>query len=461
LNENLRYLMKTIVTTLCFTVLASLPATFAADATDSWPQWRGPLARGVSTAATPATEWSESKNVRWKTALPGSGTATPVVWQDRVFILTAIKVPSSESETSKPEAEPAEPASGASGGRPRGGGMTAEKPTEKYKFVVLCLNRANGDMLWQRTAVETVPHESHHRDHGFASASPVTDGEHVYAYFGSRGLYCYDMEGNLKWSKDFGDMRTRNSFGEGSSPALFGDTIIVNWDDEQEDDFIVALDKRTGEQRWKTPRNESTSWSTPVVVTHATQPQVVVNGRTTRSYDLKTGVELWNCGGQTANPIPSVVTDQGILIAMSGFRGNAIFAIKLGSTGTLDDTDAVIWSHKKSTPYVPSPLLVEGLLYFISGNNGMLSCFDAATGKAHYEAERLSGIFGIYASPVAANDKVYVLGREGVCLVLKQGPTLEVLASNKLDDKTDASIALAGKDLFIRGHQNLYCIAEN
>lgn len=448
-----------ITTLLCLAGLFAASAEFPSGAANSWAQWRGPLSRGVSATATPTTEWSETKNVRWKVALPGSGTSTPIVWNDRVFILTAIKGNSPSSIAPKPESPPAEPASGGSGGRPRGG-MNVEKPAEKYQFVVLCLNRADGTILWQRTAVETVPHEAHHRDHGFASASPVTDGEHVYAYFGSRGLHCYDLNGDLKWSKDLGDMQTRNSFGEGSSPALFGDTLIINWDDEQDNDFIVALNKRTGEQLWKTPRDEGTSWSTPVVQHFTKQPQVVVNGRTTRSYDLKTGTEIWNCGGQTANPIPSVVTDGELLIAMSGFRGKALKAIKLGATGALDNTDAVLWSHNKSTPYVPSPLLVDGLLYFVSDNNGMLSCFDAATGKAHYEAERLPGIFGIYASPVAANGKVYVLGREGVCLVLKQGPTLEIFTSNKLDDKTDASIALAGKDLFIRGHQSLYCIAE-
>lgn len=417
------------------------------------------MARGASATAKPATEWSESKNVCWKVALRGSGTSTPVIWNDRVFILTAIKEHSPGAKAPRPETTTTEPGPVGPGGRPRGG-MNVEKPAEEYQFAVLCLNRTNGEILWQRTAVETVPHEAHHRDHGFASASPATDGEHIYAYFGSRGLYCYDLKGNLKWSKDFGDMQTRNSFGEGSSPALFGDTIIINWDDEQENDFIIALNKRTGEQLWKTPRNEGTSWSTPVVASHTKPPQVVVNGRTTRGYDLKTGAELWNCSGQTANPIPSVANEGDLLIAMSGFRGSAIRAIKLGSTGTLDETEGVLWSHSKSTPYVPSPLLVDGLLYFVSGNNGMLSCFDAATGKAHYEAERLPGIFGIYASPVAADGRVYVLGREGVCLVLKQGPTLEVLSSNKLDEKADASIALAGKDLFIRGHQSLYCIAE-
>lgn len=427
----------------------------ADEAKNNWPQWRGPLARGESATAKPPLTWSETNNIRWKVAVPGSGTSTPIVWNDRIFLLTAIQTTGATAETSTN----APAGQTATGGQRQGG--RAERPSSTFQFVTLCLDRSNGKILWQKTAVEAVPHEGHHRDHGFASASPVTDGEFIYAYFGSRGLHCYDLAGNLKWSKDFGDMRTRNAFGEGSSPTLFGDTIIVNWDDEQNSDFIVALDKRTGAERWRTPRNDSTTWSTPVVVQPNGQPQVVVNGTTTRGYDFKTGAELWHCGGQTANPIPSVVSDDNLLIAMSGFGGASIRAIKLGATGKLDDTPSVVWKHNKSTPYVPSPLLVNGLLYFGSGNNAMLSCFDAATGTAHYEAERLSGMFGIYASPVAANGRVYVLGREGMCLVLNQSPKLEVLAQNKLDDKTDASIALAGNDLFIRGHQNLYCIAAD
>jgi len=177
-----------------------------------------------------------------------------------------------------------------------------------------------------------------------------------------------------------------------------------------------------------------------------------------RGYDLKTGDEIWNCGGQTTNVIPSPVSAGNLLIAMSGFRGAAIRAIKLGGTGDLDGTDAVVWSRSKSTPYVPSPLLTDDLLYFVSGNNGILSCLDVTAGTPHFEAQRLEGITGIYASPVAAAGHVYVLGRDGTCHVLKQGTTLEVVARNKIDEKTDASIALAGKDLFIRGHHNLYCI---
>jgi outer membrane protein assembly factor BamB len=175
---------------------------------------------------------------------------------------------------------------------------------------------------------------------------------------------------------------------------------------------------------------------------------------------LATGKELWSCAGQTANCIPTPVADADSVYVTSGFRGSALFAIALGRAGDLTGTDAVRWSHNKNTPYVPSPLLVDGLLYLFRENTAALTCFDTKAGKPHFEGERLEGLFGVYASPVSAKDRVYVLARDGKCLVLKKGPTLEVLATNKLDDKTDASIALVGKDLFIRGHANLYCIAE-
>lgn len=441
----MRNLLNTVV---IVGVAAALQDTSSAtEWSQYWPQWRGPAARGISATATPPLEWNETKNVRWKAPIPGSGTSTPIIWEDKVFLLTAIK---------------SAPASAAAAGSGAEGGARSEVVTDSYRFVVLCLDRKSGKTLWEKTACETVPHEGHHRDHGYASASPVTDGQHVLAYFGSRGLYCYDMQGNLKWSKDFGDMRTRNEFGEGSSPALHGNTVVVTWDDESDNDFVVALNKETGEQLWKKPRAEATSWATPLIVEHGGKTQVIVNATAkVRSYDLKTGEELWNIGGQTANVIPSPVSDKDLVIAMSGFRGAAIRAIKLGATGELDSTDAVVWQHNKSTPYVPSPLLVDNLLYFISGNNGMLSCFDALKGTAHYEAERLEGVMGVYASPVASAGHVYVLGRDGTCLVLKQGPKLEIVSRNKVDEKSDASLALVGKEIFLRGHQNLYCIAAD
>ncbi len=257
-------------------------------------------------------------------------------------------------------------------------------------------------------------------------------------------------------------MQTRNSFGEGASPALRGNTVVVNWDDETDNDFIVALDKRDGKQLWKVPRNEDTTWSTPLIVEHGGKPQVIVNATSkVRSYDLATGGELWSCAGQTANAIPSPVADADAVYVTSGFRGSALFAIALGRTGDLTGTDAIRWSHDRDTPYVPSPLLVDEFLYVVKVNSGILSCFDKRTGKAHFAAERLEGVREIYASPVVAKDRVYVLSRDGVCLVLKKGPKLEILATNRLDERTDASIAMVDGDLFIRGRENLYCIAGN
>jgi outer membrane protein assembly factor BamB len=338
--------------------------------------------------------------------------------------------------------------------------MNEETPNESYQFVVLCLDRKTGKTLWQKIAREAVPHEGHQQNNTYASASPVTDGQLVVAFFGSRGLHCYDFDGNLKWSKDFGQMRTKMGFGEGASPALYGDTVVVNWDHEG-DDFIVALDKRTGKELWRTPRDEGTGWSTPLVVEHGGKQQVIVNATgKVRSYDLATGKEIWSCAGQTANAIPTPVADAGTVYVTSGFRGNALYAIALGRTGDLAGTDAIRWQHDKNTPYVPSPLLVDDLLYLVANTDAKLSCFDAQTGNANFEGERLEGLFAIYASPVSAKDRIYVLGREGTCLVLKKGPRLEILATNKLDDKTDASIALAGNELFLRGRANLYCIGE-
>jgi outer membrane protein assembly factor BamB len=472
--------------TLSLTAFAGL-----AEARSNWPQWRGPLANGVAPDADPPLEWSETKNVKWKVALPGTGSSTPVIWGDRVFVLTAVpiakQVEGNSVDQKNAEIKPASPrpvepppsreggqpgegsarraANGPTGsgrpGGPGGGFGPGERPTDPYQFMVLCLERKTGKVLWQKIAREEVPHEGIQPNNTYASSSPVTDGQIVLAFFGSRGLHCYDFEGNLKWSKDLGRMQTRMGFGEGASPALCGETVIVNWDDETDNDFIVAFDKRDGKQLWKTPRNEPTGWSTPLIVEHEKKFQVIVNATgKVRSYDLMTGKEIWSCSGQTANAIPSPVADSDTVYCTSGFRGTALYAIKLSASGDVGGTDGVRWTHNKGTPYVPSPLLVDDSIYVISGNNGILSRLYTKTGEASYEQERLEGIHEVYASPVAAKDRVYVSSREGKCVVLKKGPKLEILATNQLDDKTDASIALAGKELFIRGKRNLYCIAE-
>jgi outer membrane protein assembly factor BamB len=457
LNIPPAFLSRTTLIVGAILLAAAVPFATAND----WSQWRGPMNTGVTPEANPPLRWSETENVKWKVAIPGFGTSTPIIRDNQVFILTAIPT------GKKPEPQAAAAATtddaagqeGQGGRRGRGGFGGEPAPDEIYQFVVLSLDRQTGQTLWQKVAREQVPHEGHHQDHGFASASPITDGDVLIVPFGSRGIYGYDLQGNLKWEKDLGDMQTRLGFGEGSSPALHGDTVVVLWDHEGDDDFLVALDKNTGEELWRTPRDERTTWSTPLIVEHNGTTQVIVNAaNAVRGYDLATGQQIWQGPALTDNPIPSPVVGDGIVYATSGFRGSALYAIQLGQTGNLEGSDAIVWSHDRSTPYVPTPLLYDGLLYFVASNNGILSCLDAKTGEPHFDAERLEGIRGIYASPVGAADRVYVLGRDGTCLVLKKGPTLEVLATNKLDDNTDASIALVGRDLFIRGHKTLYCL---
>jgi outer membrane protein assembly factor BamB len=472
--------------TFAFSITLTLAALawWASPARADWPQWRGPLANGVATGATPPTEWSETKNVKWKVKIPGSGTSTPIMLGDKVYLTTAVATgkksappvldPSlKQADTPPPAPPPGGPGEerrerrreggGPPGGPPGGGGGGRGRglaPDEAYQFQLHCLDRGTGKTLWQETAIEQLPHEGHHQDHGYASHSPVTDGTHVYAYFGSRGLHCYTLEGRLVWSKSLGRMQTRNGFGEGSSPLLTGDAIVINWDHEGAD-FIVCLDKKTGAERWRKERDEPTSWATPLAVEHDGKTQIVVSATNRiRSYDLATGDQIWECGGMTTNAIPTPLTGHGMLYAISGFRGNAVLAIRLGRTGDLTDTDAIAWKYETKAPYVPSGLLEGDRLWFFSQNTGILSCLDAKTGKVLVDAERVEGLGGVYASPVIADGKIYLTGRNGEGVVLRAGPKLEILASNQLDEKFEASPALSGKDLLLRGHEFLYCLSN-
>jgi outer membrane protein assembly factor BamB len=453
-----------LVTTL-IALLAAGPAR-AQSADQNWPQWRGPQANGVAPAADPPTEWSETRNVKWKVKLPGEGNSSPIVWGDRIFVQAAINTGKKGTAPAAAAAPaPDQPRRPAGRGAPGGPGGPAgfgggPAPTEIHQFVLICFDRNTGHTLWQKTLREEVPHEGHHRDHGFASYSPVSDGKHVVAYFGSRGLHCLDMDGNVLWSKDLGRQQTKMSFGEGSSPALYGDTVIVDFDHEGPD-FIAAFDVSTGNERWRTPRNEETTWSTPLVVEHQGSRQVVVSAtRKIRSYDFKTGQQLWECAGMTANSIPSPVSADGILYAISGFKGYNLLAIRLGRTGDLTGTDAIAWSHKKGTPYVPSPLLYDGKLYFFSDNRGVLSCLDARTGKPFFETQRVEDLENVYASPVGAAGRIYLTGRSGTTVVIKNIGKLEVLSTNALNERVDATPALIGKEVIIRSKESLYCIGE-
>lgn len=440
---------------LCVCVLAAIAASASQPVNyeKNWHQWRGPHATGAAASnANPPLTWSETENVRWKVAVPGTGHATPIVWKDKIFVQTAVQ---GEAQKAK-EADDDNPFSGFF--RQRDGG-----PTNTYQFVLLAINRNDGSILWQKTLREVVPHEGTHQDGSFASNSPVTDGEHVYAYFGSRGLYCLDMDGNVKWEKDVGVMYKARAFGEGSCPALYGNTLVIVQDHEGPSrSFIIALDKQSGDVLWKTERDERTTWTSPIIVKQDGKPQVVVPGTNrTRSYDLATGELLWECGGLTGNVIPTPVADDEFVYVMSGFRGNALQAIRLATAkNDITDSDAIVWTHNRNTPYVPSPLLYEDALYFLKSNDGILSAFNIKTGEANYGPQRLQGISNVYSSIVGAAGRVYIASRNGTVLVIKHSPSFEVLATNKLDDSFNASPVVVGSELYLRGMDYLYCIAE-
>jgi len=410
----------------------------------NWPHWRGPLNNGTAPLADPPIHWDTNTNIRWKTPLEGRGSATPIVWGDRIFVVTAI-----------PTDRPGEPPAVNARFEKR-----TEPPAVLHQFVVLCFDRHTGKVLWRQIAAERVPHEGHHQTHSYAAGSPTTDGQHLYVSFGSFGIYCYDFDGHQKWRRDLGLINSRLGWGEAVTPVVHRDSLLLNWDTEAESS-LICLDARTGETKWKTPREEKTTWNTPLVVTHGGQEQVVVNGtKAIRAYELATGKLIWECRGMTVNPIPSAVAAGDVVYVMSGYQGTAARAIRLGGHGDITDTNQIVWKHDRGTPYVPSPLLLGQRLWFTQANANLLTVVDTASGKPVIDRERLPGVTNFYASPSAAAGRVYLVDRAGTTLVLKAGDKVEVLATNKLGDGIDASPVLVGKQLILRGEKFLWCIEE-
>ena len=413
----------------------------------NWHQWRGPHANGVSTTARPPTEWSEEKNIQWKVAIDGNGSSTPIIWNDRVYLLTAINTGIVDPARAKPEDQPE-----------RAFGI--KYPNTEYEFVVFCLDRASGREVWRQTATQRVPHEGHHGDNNFASGSPTTDGERLYCWFGSAGLYCYDLDGKKLWTRELGKSYMGASLGEGCSPVLHDGKIVVVRDHSRQS-TIEVLDASNGKTLWNAEREEGNAWATPIVLKHSGHTQVITAASNRiRSYDLETGKIIWECSGLTGNVTPCPVIDGDNVVCMSGYKGYSVMALPLSAKGDISGTDQIVWQGERGTPYVPSPVLYDGLLFFNQSNQAIWSCLDSSSGETVLERTRLPGISNIYASPVGADGRVYVTGRKGVTLVLNRSQSLDVLATNRLDDIFDSSPSLAGNQLFLRGGKHLYCIAD-
>jgi outer membrane protein assembly factor BamB len=426
------------------------------DASRQWPQWRGPAANGVAPHADPPLHWRSDGNARdnvaWIAEVPGNSLSTPIVWGDRIFLMSSVALDPAALARNRKAAREAKEA----------GEWPPDVSPVAQAFLVMALSTEDGRVLWQRTAREAVPHESHYLDSSWASASPITDGERLFAFFGSNGLYAYDLEGRLLWEKDLGDQTTRRGFGEGASPALFENRLVLPWDHEG-DSFVVALDARTGEELWRTERpGEVTTWATPLIAPDGAGGQVILAGTgKSRGYDLATGEELWSLAGMTVNTIPSPVLQQGLVYLASGYRGTMLQAVDPAAArdlgGDLEGTAALVWSHTENTPYVPSVVVSEGLIYFIKHFRNILSCLDARTGEVKYET-RIEGLSNVWSSLAVAAGRLYVVGRDGKTAVLELGPEYELLALNELDDRVDASPVFVGDRLYIRGRERLYAL---
>ena len=433
---------------------ASRPTAAQTPAPAAWPQWRGPLATGEAPTGDPPTRWSETESVRWKVPVPGSGASTPIVWGDTIYLQTA--VPAGDVKSTKQNFTVDFQRTGESVYY----GQSYVQSRQDQAFQLLAIDRATGATRWSKTLRVEQPVEGRHPTNTWASASPSTDGEHIIAFFGSRGLYALTMKGDLVWAKDFGEMDTRNGWGEGASPALFRNRVVLTWDHEGAS-FIVVLDKATGQELWRRERKEPTTWATPLIVTFGGRTQIITNGTNhVRGYDLESGAELWEGPGLTFNSIPSPVFADGVAYLTSGFSGSALVAVDLAkANGSISSGAGLLWKRDRDTPYVASPLLYRGSLYLFKHLSGIMTVIDAKSGEVLHGPARINEIPDLYASPVAAAGRIYIAGRDGAIVVLKHGAPPETLAVNRLDDGFDASPAIVGDELYLRGRKALYRIS--
>lgn len=420
-------------------------AVHAQSVADNWHQWRGPENNGVSRTADPPVEWSEEKNVAWKIEIGGHGTSSPIVWGNKVFVTTAVNTEKVDPSLPKPEDQPERV-------------FGIKHPNTSYQMTVLCIDKRTGKELWRDVAKTLVPHEGHHRDASFASASPFCDDKRIYCWFGSGGLFAYSHDGKKLWERDLGRAKMGASLGEGGSPVVHDGKIIIVRDHAGQS-TIEVLDTDSGKPIWKKDRDERNAWATPAITKYQGVTQVITcASNKVRSYNLKTGEIIWEAKGLTGNCTPCPIVDGEVVYCMSGYKGYSLLAIPI--TGKGDVTDSVLWKVKRGTPYVPSPILYDGLLYFTQSNQNLMTCVDVEDGSRVIEKDRLPGLGGIYSSPVGAAGRIYMTDRKGTVLVLERGDKTKVLATNQLDDDFHASPALAGKKLFLRGMRFLYCLEE-
>ena len=419
-----------------------------------WPQFRGPEARGVASGRNLPDRWSVDENIAWKTDVPGRGWSSPIVWGQQVFLTTAVN--SGELE---------QPIKGL-----YFGGNRPEPPDVQLDYKVICLDLDSGKTRWEQTVQLGRPDSPIHLKNSYASETPVTDGERVYAYFGNLGLYCLDLEGSLVWSKRFEPRATRNGWGTAASPVLHGDRLyILNDNDEQS--YLMCLDKRTGAQVWRVDRDEASNWSTPLVWQNDRRTEIVTAGTgKVRSYDLD-GNLLWWFTGMSSITIATPYANNGLLYVSSGYVNDKLrplYAIRAGASGDVSlepgqtSNRFVAWCQPTAAPYNPTTLLYDGRVYVLY-DRSMFACFRALTGEPVFERERIPQGRHFTVSPWAYDGKVFCLDEDGVTFVVRAGDEFELLHTNKLaeDDMCMATPAIAGDRLLLRTSARVYCIRQD
>ena len=417
-----------------------------------WPQFRGPGSTGVADDPSVPDSWSATRNVVWKTEIPGSGWSSPVVWGDRIFLTSVISAVAPET-----------PKKGLYFGGNRDG-----IPSDEHRWMVYAVDWKSGKIAWEREVHRGAPASSHHLKNTYASETPVTDGEFVYAYFGNLGLFVFDMDGKPIWSQSWGPFHTRYGWGTAASPALYKDRIyVVNDNDDRS--FLAALDKHTGKQIWRVERDEASNWSTPYIWENDRRTEIITSGtRKIRAYDLD-GKLLWELGGMSSIVIPTPFAQGGLLYLASGYVNDTVrpvYAVRPGASGDISlkegetGNEYIAWYQRQGGPYNPSPL-VYGDYYYTLLDRGIFTCHDARTGREIYGKQRIDPEASAFtASPWASNGKIFALSEDGDAFIIQAGPEFKVLGKNSLDEMCMATPAIARGSLIIRTATKLYRIGR-
>ena len=423
----------------------------SAVAAANWPQWRGPASTGISDEKALPVEWTPQKNIRWKTPIPGRGHSSPVVWGNRLFLTTAIEgaaIPGREA--------PKHYLNGELFKHPQ-----AEGGDRTYTLKVLSLDRDSGKIVWERTAFEGPISDDHHKKNTYASPTPATDGQRVYAFFGTEGLYAYDFKGKLAWKYDPGQL-PNYGMGPGVSPLLHGNLIILQCDvEDNKRSYIAAVDRTTGKEVWRVERKVQATWSTPIVVNTGQRSELITtSSELTVAYDPASGKELWHAQGVSGNSIPTPVASADTVVVSSGYPIKMAVGIQLGAAADPKSPRKPRWTYNKGTAYVPSPILYGDYVYLIT-DKGLMTCLDARTGEVKYEGARPPKGGNFTSSLSAFNGMLLLTSEDGDTYMIKAGPVYEVLRTNSIGEPVYASLAMAGGSIYIRGESHLYRISEN